>query len=121
MGSDVGQMFPTASLHRDHSILYALVCEKELSHMGKKHGNPDLVCENIRIYHECEDDIKKSVLRITDWHHEANRSITNSDRKGRIYLSNSHKNNFFSCSPLNTAFLYFSFLSFPGVVTGYVR
>ena len=35
MGSDVGQIFPTASLHRDHSISYALVCEKELSHMGK--------------------------------------------------------------------------------------
>ena len=28
MGSDVGLIFPTASLHRDHSILYALVCEK---------------------------------------------------------------------------------------------
>ena len=34
MGSDVGQIFPTASLHRDHSISYALVCEKEISHMG---------------------------------------------------------------------------------------
>ena len=46
MGSDVGQIFPTASLHRDNSILYALVCEKELSHMGKNNnGNPDLVCE----------------------------------------------------------------------------
>ena len=45
MGSDVGQIFPTVSLHRDHSILYALVCEKELSHMGKNNGNPDLVCE----------------------------------------------------------------------------
>ena len=33
MGSDVGQIFPTASLHRDHSILYALVCEKEISHL----------------------------------------------------------------------------------------
>ena len=32
MGSDVGQIFPTASLHRDHSISYALVCEKILSH-----------------------------------------------------------------------------------------
>ena len=30
MGSDVGQIFPTASLHRDHSILYALVCEKKI-------------------------------------------------------------------------------------------
>ena len=35
MGSDVGQIFPTASLHGDHSISYALVCEKEISHMGK--------------------------------------------------------------------------------------
>ena len=35
MGSDVGQIFPTASLKRDHSILYVFVCEKEISHMGK--------------------------------------------------------------------------------------
>ena len=35
MGSDVGQIFPTASLHRDHSISYALVCEKAFSHMGR--------------------------------------------------------------------------------------
>ena len=34
MGSDVGQIFPTASLHRDHSISYALVCEKEKSIPG---------------------------------------------------------------------------------------
>ena len=31
----MGQIFPTASLHRDHSILYALVCEKECSHMRR--------------------------------------------------------------------------------------
>ena len=47
MGSDVGQNFPTASLHRDHLILYALVCEKELSHMGKNCGKLDLVCEKL--------------------------------------------------------------------------
>ena len=34
MGSDVGQIFPTASLHRDHSISYALVCEKRFSIFG---------------------------------------------------------------------------------------
>ena len=45
MGSDVGQIFPTASLHRDHSISYALVCEKEISHMGKSNENANLVCE----------------------------------------------------------------------------
>ena len=33
-GSNVGQIFLTACLHRDHSILYALVCEKEFSYMG---------------------------------------------------------------------------------------
>ena len=43
MGGDVGQIFLTASLHMDHSISYALVCEKELSHMGKNNGNPDQV------------------------------------------------------------------------------
>ena len=45
MGSDVVQIFPTVSLHSDHVILYALVCEKEISHMDKNNGNPDLVCE----------------------------------------------------------------------------
>ena len=40
-------IFSTTSLHRDHSILYALVFEKELSHMGKSNGNPDLVCKNV--------------------------------------------------------------------------
>ena len=48
MGSDVGQIFPTASLHKDHSISYALVCEKELSHKGKNNRNPDLVTEKIK-------------------------------------------------------------------------
>ena len=49
MGSDVGEIFTTVSLHRDHSILYALVCEKELSHVSKYDGNPDLVCEKIEV------------------------------------------------------------------------
>ena len=31
IGSDVGHIFPTGSLHKDHSILYALVCEKDFS------------------------------------------------------------------------------------------
>ena len=43
----VRNIFPTASLLLDHSILYALVCEKELSHMGKNNGNPNLMCEKI--------------------------------------------------------------------------
>ena len=49
MGRDVGEIFPTVSLHRDHSILYVLVCEKELSHVSKNNGNRDLVCEKIEV------------------------------------------------------------------------
>ena len=45
MGSDVGQIFPTASLHRDHSILYALVCEKNRIHhwcsVGTEKSQPE--------------------------------------------------------------------------------
>ena len=39
MGSDVGQIVPTVSLHRDHSILYALVCEKEISCLSGQNFN----------------------------------------------------------------------------------
>ena len=58
MGSDVGQIFPTASLHRDHSILFAVVCEKVLSQIGKNCGNSDLVCKNTFIInsHACSLD-----------------------------------------------------------------
>ena len=45
------------SHYMDHSFLYALVCE------------------NIRIHHECVGGIEKSVPRMTDWNHEACRVI----------------------------------------------
>ena len=35
----MGQIFLTVSYHRDHSILYALVCEKQFFHMGRNSGN----------------------------------------------------------------------------------
>ena len=47
----------------------------------------------IRINHEFEGGIEKSVMRITDWHHEACRVMTNGDREGRIFLSHPNKNN----------------------------
>ena len=49
----------------------------------------------IRIYHECEDGIEKSVPRFTVWHHLACRVMTNSDRDGQIFLSYPHTNNGF--------------------------
>ena len=39
--------------------------------------------DNIRIYHECEGGIEKSVLKITVWHHEAFPVVTlNGDSEG---------------------------------------
>ena len=51
--------------------------------------------EIIRIYHECEDGIEKSVPRITDWYDEACHLMTTGDREGPIFLSHPHKNNGF--------------------------
>ena len=50
---------------------------------------------NIRINHECEGRIEKSVPRIAIWHHEACRVMTNSDPEGWIFLSYPHTNNGF--------------------------
>ena len=47
----------------------------------------------IIIYYECEGGIEKSVARITVWHHEACRVMTNGDPEGRIFLSYHHTNN----------------------------
>ena len=43
----------------------------------------------------CEGEREKSVPRITDWHHEACRVMTNGDREGQIFLSHPHTNNGF--------------------------
>ena len=51
--------------------------------------------KNIRIHHEREGEIEKSVLRITDWHQEACRVMTNCDREGWIFLSHPNTNNGF--------------------------
>ena len=51
--------------------------------------------ETIRIDHECEGRIEKSVPRITFWHHEACRVMTNGDHEGRIFLFHPHTNNGF--------------------------
>ena len=41
-------------------------------------------------HHEYESGIEKSVPRITDWHHEASRVMTNGGQEGRIFLSHPH-------------------------------
>ena len=48
----------------------------------------DILLKNksyIRIHQECESGIEKSVLRITVWHHEACRVMTNGDSEGQIF------------------------------------
>ena len=61
--------------------------------------------QNIRIHHECEGGIEKSVPRIAVWHHEACRVMTNCDHEGQIIQSHPRMNyDFFSCSLLSTDF-----------------
>ena len=49
--------------------------------------------QNIRIYHEHEVRIEKSVPSIGIWHHEACRVMTNGESEGQIFLSYPHANN----------------------------
>ena len=42
-----------------------------------------------------ESKIKQSILRITNWHHQACRLITNDDREGQVFLSLPQTNNEF--------------------------
>ena len=61
---------------------------------------------NIRIYHECEGRIEKSVPIIAVWHHKVCQVMTNSDPEGRIFLSYPHKNNGFSFLLTTVQFIY---------------
>ena len=49
----------------------------------KAHGRANI----LRIYHEYEGRIEKSVRRITFWHHEVCQVMTNGDLEGWIFLS----------------------------------
>ena len=59
----------------------------------------------IRIYHEYEGRIEKSVPWIVVWHHQACRVMTNGDPEGGIFLSYPHTNNGFLFL-LTTVFIY---------------
>ena len=49
--------------------------------------------EILRIYHDCEGGIEKSVSRITDWHHETCQVMKIGDHEGRIFLYHPHTYN----------------------------
>ena len=67
--------------------------------------NLECLAPTIRIYHECEGRIEKSVPRIAFCHHEACRVLTNGDPEGQIFLSNPHTNDGFFFL-LTTIFLF---------------
>ena len=54
-----------------------------------------IMLRNIRIYHEWERRIGKSVPRIAVWHHEACQVMTIGDCEGRSFPSNPNTNNGF--------------------------
>ena len=66
-----------------------------LIRLSREHSDHDLHILIIRIYHECEGRIEKSIPRIAVWHHEACRVMINGDPEGRIFLSYPHTNNGF--------------------------
>ena len=72
--------------------LHRIICTSD----GVWHG------VHIRIYHECEGRIEKSVPRIDVWHHEWWQTVIH---EGQIFLSYHHTNNdsFFL---LTTVFIY---------------
>ena len=66
---------------------------------------------NIRIYHECEGRIEKSVPRFAVLHQEASQVMTNGDPEGRIFYPTLTRPMFvFSCS-LFLLFIYLLFLN----------
>ena len=61
---------------------------------------------DIRIHHECEGRIEKSIPRITIWHHEACQVMANGDAEGRILLSYPHTNNGFFFLLITVFFIF---------------
>ena len=58
------------------------------------------VLGTIRILHECQVWIDKSVPRVTFWHHEARRVMPNCDPRDRfVYPYLTRMMDSFSCSP----------------------
>ena len=87
-------------LHAACGLIYMKFCEDILK--GLQVREQTQFCDRqtpqgkpMRIYHECEGRIEKSVLRMTDWHLKASRLMTKGDREWHIFLSHPHTNNGF--------------------------
>ena len=64
--------------------------QKTLSDVQVSSMSLSKVQEYIRIHHECEGGIEKSIPRITNWHSLV---MTIGDHKGQMFLSHPHTNN----------------------------
>ena len=75
--------------------------ERNLEWNRKLHFSGKIfVGENIRILHECQVWIDKSVPRVTFWHHEARRVMPNCGPRDRfVYPYLTQMMDSFSCTP----------------------
>ena len=88
---------PCYSLKKSHDLAHLLYFSGKAGHRCQDEEETKKVavtwlCNDIKIYHECEGRIEKSVLRIAVWHHEACWVMTNGDPDRRIFLSYPHTN-----------------------------
>ena len=84
------------------SLVQRLLEDHELGNPLKYDWN---IFRIIKIYHECEGRIEKSVPRIAVWHHKACRVMINGDPEGGTSLSYPHRNNGFFFL-LTTVYIY---------------
>ena len=71
----------------------------------------------IRIHHECEGGIEKSIPRIADWHHGVCQVMINGELEGQIFLSHPFTINGFFFLPTTTKVIFKLFVAFPWVET----
>ena len=86
---------------------FSLQAEEKQIHEVRALLMPPLLLNIIRIYHECEGRIEKSVPKTAVWHHEACRVMTNGDTEGQIFLSYPRTKNGFFFLPTTVFFFLF--------------
>ena len=91
------QRFKVMVKEMEESLIKTLSSKKDLDALGERLGGK---LDNIRILHECQVWIDKSVPRATFWHHEARRVMPNCDTRDRfVYPYPTRMMDSFSCTP----------------------
>ena len=84
-------MAPSSASQRVQKNRFSLLTSWEWYSM--RCSRPEIIKNNIRIYHKCEGRVEKFILMITVWNHQACGVMTNCDHKEWIFLSNPRTNN----------------------------